>query len=109
MNIITEDMILRPGRLFRTPVCWNCRHRIHHTPEQIAEFPRITLADDISITDWPKVRVCDRNPIGFMVHGLTRQSCGMWELDGEHWASPSERRHEAEFRMILTQEPEGEE
>lgn len=100
MTVITEDMILRPGRLFRTPVCWNCRHRIHYTPRQIARLPTRPYEHCVAgyVTDWHKVRVCNRNPIGIGVHGDAGQFCGLWELDDRVWHSPREQVYEFEMR-----------
>ena len=75
MNVITADMILRPGRLHHTPTCWSCRHRIEYTPAQIAKLPTRPYEHCVDgyITDWGKVRVCERNPTAVYVKGAIYQ------------------------------------
>ena len=104
MNVITADMILRPGRLHHTPTCWSCRHRIEYTPKQRAKLPTrpYERCVDGYIIDWGKVRVCERNPTAVYVKGAIYQCCGLWELDSAVWHSPREQVYEYRIRVSRT-------
>lgn len=109
MIVITEDMILRPGRLYRTPVCWNCRHRIHYSQREIARLPRkpYALCEAGEVVDWAKVRMCNRNPTGMTIYSALHQRCGMWELDDKVWHSCREEVYEYEMRRRWASETKG--